>query len=144
MKKILLLSLLVAQSSNAWEINQNDVAVQASENQISINEFTTMVYATGYLSLSRFISDSCGGQNEITRIYEVNKTPVKFNVFCNGDSNRSTVDAIPKTEKGKAFLLNEFKTKNTVTIGKYKFSAIGFNDATLKIKAVEERNKNAI
>ncbi|HII4310703.1 TPA: hypothetical protein ACY4PQ_001732 [Vibrio parahaemolyticus] len=143
MKKIVILTvLLVASYANAnWDINQNGVAIQPAERgelSAAILEYTNKTYSVSIVQGDPLQSGmEC---DESKSVREVNGTPVKVYIGCDNGMQR----VFGVTDKGREFIVNEFKTKNSVVIGSAEFSAIGFSAALQKLKQRKAWEKNAL
>lgn len=143
MKKILILmALLFASTASAnWELNQNGLSVQSSNNDqrvIAALEYNEGIY---YLTFIDATNVSVGaGCKEDESVLDVNGQPVTFHFFC----DRGIARAFPISEKGRKFVLDEFKNKTSVKVGNNIFSAVGFSAALIKVKNRDDWEKNAL
>ena len=142
MKKIIALtaSILSTSSMANWDINQNGVAWQIA--QQDLNHAAILEHSNGKLAVSvvSTLQDACKGMEGAQVAWLVNNTPVKFEIFCSQGATRS----YPATDKGRKFVIEEFKEKSKVKIGSYAYSAVGFTKAIEKVKEHDEITKNAI
>lgn len=73
--------------------------------------------------------NTCSGEMEATTI-KVNNQNVTFHRWCNKETfdgqQFNVLSFSPVTGKGLDFVVNQFKTKNTVTVDGVKYSAKGF------------------
>lgn len=108
----------------------------------SINDIN--VYAASYNLLESVYvktSISCSPRDFGLRktVLRVNDTPVNMMFGC--DSKLLTETGGAATKEGTAFIFNEFKTKNTVKIGDWIFSAKGFTKARRESMLNEEKTR---
>lgn len=137
MKKYLLLTLLSLSAFNAtaWEINQNNIAFQVASN----NPNYAALFDSEGISI---ISEApLGCDNFTKRVYSVNGTSVKFTTHC---QNEKMEYAYAESEKGRKYILDQFKEKTTVEINNLYYSAKGFNKIAKKLASKIESDKNAI
>ncbi|TON45773.1 hypothetical protein CGH55_24930, partial [Vibrio parahaemolyticus] len=104
-------------TSNAyanWDINQNGVAIQQAQMgalAAAILEYTDGIYSVSIVDGTQLqMGAKC---EEVQAVREVNGTPIKLYLACENGMQR----IYGMTSKGREFILNEFKTKNSVTIG---------------------------
>ncbi|MBE4074644.1 hypothetical protein [Vibrio parahaemolyticus] len=143
MKKLtLILMLLITSNAYAnWDINQNGVAIQQAQMgalAAAILEYTDGIYSVSIVDGTQLqMGAKC---EEVQAVREVNGTPIKLYLACENGMQR----IYGMTSKGREFILNEFKTKNSVTIGNTEFSAVGFSSALHELKKRKEWEKNAL
>lgn len=144
MKKLLFVTMLLFTSyvSANWEVNQNGVAVQAAKDDyrsLAILELVDGVYYVSFVDYASLTTGAGCDEGKDT-IREVNGQPIKLRNICDRGSNRF----YGLTDKGRNFIVNEFKTKNSVKFGSKIYSAIGFSSAMEKLKQREAWEKNAL
>lgn len=108
----------------------------------SINNIN--VYAASYNLLeSVYVKTSvpCSPRDYGLRktVLRVNDTPVNMMFGC--DSQLLTETGGAASKEGMTFIFNEFKTKDTVKIGDWIFSAKGFTEARLESKRTQEKKR---
>lgn len=140
MKKLITLFTLLfaSQAFASWDVNQNGVAVEVSKNRpfsMAILEYAEGVYLVSFFE--KKIGEKCES-GEVVR--EVNGQLVQLLDLCDRGSSRY----YGKTEEGREFILNEFKTKNSVKVGSTVYGAIGFSAALSKVKQRVELEKKAL
>ena len=140
MKKMIALAAAILSTSAmaSWEINQNGIAVQMSKNDYT--KWVLIEHSQGevYISLASTSKRlKCESANPV---WLVNDTPVKFESICTQGATRSS----PQTDKGREFIMNEFKEKSSVKIGSTTYSAVGFNEAVSKVKSWDKKMENAL
>ncbi|CAH1521312.1 exported hypothetical protein [Vibrio owensii] len=141
MKKLIAVSTLVFATNTfaAWEVNQNGIALQPSYGNFSNGVALEHDGDEFYISVITLKSAGLDCSPS-TPIWMVNETPVRFESFCDQGASRS----YPQSEKGMKYVLNEFKTKNSVKIGSNSYSAVGFTKAMNEVKAWDEKMKDAL
>ncbi|WP_180933104.1 hypothetical protein, partial [Vibrio parahaemolyticus] len=77
----------------------------------AILEYTDGIYSVSIVDGTQLqMGAKC---EEVQAVREVNGTPIKLYLACENGMQR----IYGMTSKGREFILNEFKTKNSVTIG---------------------------
>ncbi|MGD1455320.1 hypothetical protein [Vibrio harveyi] len=144
MKRLLILSslLFASQTFAGWNMNQNGVATEISSNDfasMAVLEYSPLEddYYVSFLNLSQLNSGNCKPDETIR---EINGQLVKLFSMCDRGSSRY----YGSTEDGRDFILNQFKTKNSVKVGDNVYSAMGFSAALKKIKQRKEMEKKAL
>lgn len=119
----------------SWKVNKNNVPVVKSQSSkydaIYNSTIKSVVVIENYSLL-----EECQA-SRIPSIMDVNGTPVKFRSYCMQNNKRSS----PVSKKGKEFLLDQFKTKNSVIVGGITFSAKGFAGS---LRNAERKEKEAL
>ncbi len=136
----ILLALVSTQALAQWEY-------LASKNMAYVKSSNTDVAATVLENDSNqpafmLVTSSpvaCTKPNGCTNgiVLTVNGKPVKFNVLVAGKAHTST----PSTQEGAEYIVKQFSSKNTVTIGDSEFDATGFNKTS---KQVMDTIENAL
>ncbi|MCG9699624.1 hypothetical protein L1D19_05695 [Vibrio natriegens] len=142
-KMVVTLALLFSSYVSAnWDVNQNGVAVQSASNDfdsLAILEFVDGTYYVSFIDTSYHEVNSECEEHDST-IREINGQPVKLHTVCDRGVSRHYA----LTDKGREFVINELKTKNSVKFGDDTYSAIGFSAALEKLKQRHEWEKEAL
>ena len=136
MNKIIYLLALLPMFANAWELNQNDVAVQASNQTPS----TFAVYTGDKRVIIGKVLDNCYLKTTAERIIEVNNQPLKFNVHCESNVEYSA----PISQAAQDYMIKQFRNSITVKVGDDSFSASGFDEIVKQLNLRLKRNKTAL
>ncbi|UKA23368.1 hypothetical protein IHC92_20670 [Photobacterium damselae subsp. damselae] len=123
-------SVSAAKPLEVWDVNRNNVPIVMSQ----LPEYGAM-YDRAKRSVVIIALRDC--QDNGYSVMDVNGTPVKFELDCNQSNERF----VPRSDKGKKYLLKQFKTKDKVIISGITFSAKGFAGS---LRNAERKEKEAL
>ncbi|EGR0299628.1 TPA: hypothetical protein I7272_07850 [Vibrio parahaemolyticus] len=145
MKKTLFLFALLftSQAFAEWSLNQNGVAIEPSSNDfqsLAILEYSIEndQYFVSFMDTSQIGETSDCDERQAVR--EINGQLVKLVAMC----DRGAARYYGQSDKGRSFIMNEFKTKNSVRVGDTNYSAIGFTAAMNLVKKRKELEEKAL
>ncbi|MGD1467182.1 hypothetical protein [Vibrio harveyi] len=145
MKRLFILGTLLftSQAFASWDMNQNGVALEPSTNDISsmaILEYSVEEnqYYVSFMDTMQLNSNTNCSRSD--SVWEINGQLVNVSSMCDRGASRF----YGSSDKGREFILNQFKTKNSVKVGNTTYSAMGFTAALKKIKQRKEMEKSAL
>ncbi|WP_461535186.1 hypothetical protein [Spongorhabdus nitratireducens] len=138
-------SLFAADINEWYETEEGDYAIEEALHGSMYATLSESVAGDLSVYIEKYDEDKCDGSNEDVSNHEpvyINDVLVKMSQACNG----SWFTIFPSSDKGRDYLINEFKVKRNVIIESYQneykllFSAKGFS----KSLKLQKLNKLAI
>ena len=138
MKNIKLASIaLIFGSSNVmadWSVNNNSVAAVGGSDRSQ-----AVVLGVGTGESSVFLADMFDTQEEYNCVEDYKSVHVingqNVRIITRTRSGSLQCNYYPESTAGAEYVLNEFKTKSSVTWGGITYSAMGFNKALKTLEA---------
>lgn len=98
------------------------------------HEFLALSYKT-LIGFANTSSECSGDNSSEPVVWKVNNTPVNMIGYCISDF----FGYLPATDKGRLFILRQFKTKKSVTVAGHVFSAKNFTKVFDEANSLKEK-----